>query len=204
MTFLSRLQSGGGHDCRRYASYCRHAGHDDGLRIRRESCKGARHLCRDRIFVVSFLLLERFQLHPALVIMLFLAYGTVHFRTVAKLKNKDGIRRVRLMEEWPQLLVSFCLQRARLWRRPRFDPLMYKEIVTHHGWLTDPEFSNMLALATRFPVRSPPKSPLCRVWRIRLDGHDPRPRGDGHPFRGSAYLAAEFAAEIPHVARGQR
>lgn len=45
-------------------------------------------------FVVSFLLLERFQLHPALVIMLFLAYGTVHFRIVAKLKkqrrNKEG------------------------------------------------------------------------------------------------------------------
>lgn len=39
-------------------------------------------------FVVSFLLLESFQIHPALVIMLFLAYGTVHFRTVAKLKKQ--------------------------------------------------------------------------------------------------------------------
>ncbi|WP_213580582.1 chromate transporter [Paenibacillus lautus] len=38
-------------------------------------------------FVVSFLLLESLQIHPAIVIMLFLAYGTVHFRTVAKLKN---------------------------------------------------------------------------------------------------------------------
>ncbi|WP_433938729.1 chromate transporter [Paenibacillus lautus] len=39
-------------------------------------------------FVVSFLLLESIQIHPALVIMLFLAYGTVHFRTVAKLKKQ--------------------------------------------------------------------------------------------------------------------
>lgn len=39
-------------------------------------------------FVVSFLLLESLQIHPALVIMLFLAYGTVHFRTVAKLKKQ--------------------------------------------------------------------------------------------------------------------
>lgn len=39
-------------------------------------------------FVVSFLLLESLQIHPAIVIMLFLAYGTVHFRTVAKLKKQ--------------------------------------------------------------------------------------------------------------------
>lgn len=39
-------------------------------------------------FVVSFLLLESIQVHPAIVIMLFLAYGTVHFRTVAKLKKQ--------------------------------------------------------------------------------------------------------------------
>ncbi|PJN50442.1 hypothetical protein PAEVO_54860 [Paenibacillus sp. GM2FR] len=39
-------------------------------------------------FVVSFLLLESIQIHPALVIMLFLAYGTVHFKTVAKLKKQ--------------------------------------------------------------------------------------------------------------------
>ncbi|WP_127590082.1 chromate transporter [Paenibacillus lautus] len=39
-------------------------------------------------FVVSFLLLESFQIHPAIVIILFLAYGTVHFKTVAKLKKQ--------------------------------------------------------------------------------------------------------------------
>ncbi|WP_213646068.1 chromate transporter [Paenibacillus lautus] len=39
-------------------------------------------------FVMSFLLLESFQIHPAIVIILFLAYGTVHFKTVAKLKKQ--------------------------------------------------------------------------------------------------------------------
>ncbi len=39
-------------------------------------------------FAVSFLLLESFQIHPAIVIILFLAYGTVHFKTVAKLKKQ--------------------------------------------------------------------------------------------------------------------
>ncbi|MGG4341980.1 chromate transporter [Paenibacillus lautus] len=39
-------------------------------------------------FLVSFLLLESLQIHPAIVIVLFLAYGTVHFKTVAKLKKQ--------------------------------------------------------------------------------------------------------------------
>ncbi|MGG1878324.1 chromate transporter [Paenibacillus cisolokensis] len=46
------------------------------------------------MFILSFLLLEAVQIHPAIVIMLFLAYGTVHFRVLAKLKkerkNKEG------------------------------------------------------------------------------------------------------------------
>ncbi|PAK55048.1 chromate transporter [Paenibacillus sp. 7541] len=46
------------------------------------------------MFILSFLLLEAVQIHPAIVIMLFLAYGAVHFRVLAKLKkerkNKGG------------------------------------------------------------------------------------------------------------------
>lgn len=46
------------------------------------------------MFILSFLLLEAVQIHPAIVIMLFLAYGAVHFRVLAKLKkerkNKEG------------------------------------------------------------------------------------------------------------------
>ncbi|WP_349774647.1 chromate transporter [Paenibacillus lactis] len=42
------------------------------------------------LFVISFLLLETVQLHPAIVIVLFLAYGTVHFKVVAKLKKQRG------------------------------------------------------------------------------------------------------------------
>lgn len=40
------------------------------------------------LFVLSFLLLESIQIHPAIVILLFLAYGTVHFKIVAKLKKQ--------------------------------------------------------------------------------------------------------------------
>lgn len=40
------------------------------------------------LFVLSFLLLERIHIHPALVIVMFLAYGTVHFKFVAKLKKQ--------------------------------------------------------------------------------------------------------------------
>lgn len=39
-------------------------------------------------FILSFLLLETVQIHPAIVIMLFLAYGTIHFRVVSKLKKQ--------------------------------------------------------------------------------------------------------------------
>lgn len=44
-------------------------------------------------FLLALLLLEVLHLHPAIVIVLFLGYGTIHFRTVAKLthnKNKKG------------------------------------------------------------------------------------------------------------------
>ncbi|AOZ93156.1 chromate transporter [Paenibacillus crassostreae] len=34
---------------------------------------------------------------------------------------------------------------------PASIPLMYEEIVPHYGWLTDEEFSNMLALANALP-----------------------------------------------------
>lgn len=39
-------------------------------------------------FAVSFLLLETIQIHPAIVIVLFLAYGAVHFKVVAKMKKE--------------------------------------------------------------------------------------------------------------------
>ncbi|MFC4303102.1 chromate transporter [Cohnella boryungensis] len=34
---------------------------------------------------------------------------------------------------------------------PASIPLMYQEIVTHYGWMTDHEFSNVLALANTLP-----------------------------------------------------
>ncbi|MFB5674677.1 chromate transporter [Paenibacillus terreus] len=39
-------------------------------------------------FIVSLLLLQVIEIHPAIVIVLFLAYGAVHFRLVAKLKDR--------------------------------------------------------------------------------------------------------------------
>ncbi|WP_054956346.1 chromate transporter [Paenibacillus dakarensis] len=39
-------------------------------------------------FLISFLLLEIIEVHPAIVIILFLAYGAVHFKVVAKLKKE--------------------------------------------------------------------------------------------------------------------
>jgi chromate transporter len=44
-------------------------------------------------FLLALLLLEVVHLHPAIVIVLFLGYGAIHFRTMAKLnhtKNKEG------------------------------------------------------------------------------------------------------------------
>jgi len=39
---------------------------------------------------VSFVLLQLIEVHPAVVIVLFLAYGTVHFRLAAKLSKKKS------------------------------------------------------------------------------------------------------------------
>ncbi|HIW31304.1 MAG TPA: chromate transporter [Candidatus Paenibacillus intestinavium] len=39
-------------------------------------------------FILAFLLLQVIDIHPAIVIIVFLAYGTVHFRIVSKWKMK--------------------------------------------------------------------------------------------------------------------
>ncbi|MNE80286.1 Chromate transporter [compost metagenome] len=40
------------------------------------------------LFIVSLLMLQWIDIHPGLVIILFLAYGAVHFRLVTKLKAR--------------------------------------------------------------------------------------------------------------------
>ncbi|AKP48182.1 chromate transporter [Bacillus smithii] len=40
------------------------------------------------MFLLAFLLLETVHIHPAIVIILFLAYGSIHFRTAAKWKKE--------------------------------------------------------------------------------------------------------------------
>ncbi|GER67990.1 chromate transporter [Heyndrickxia coagulans] len=46
------------------------------------------------MFAVSFLLLETVHIHPAIVIMIFLAYGSVHFRLAGKRENREKERDV--------------------------------------------------------------------------------------------------------------
>ncbi|MED4921458.1 MAG: chromate transporter [Heyndrickxia faecalis] len=41
------------------------------------------------MFVISFLLLQTIHLHPAIVILIFLAYGSIHFRLVAKWRRDE-------------------------------------------------------------------------------------------------------------------
>lgn len=41
-------------------------------------------------FALSFALLELVQLHPAIVIILFLAYGTIHFKVVNRFSKRKG------------------------------------------------------------------------------------------------------------------
>ena len=40
-------------------------------------------------FLLAFLLLETVHIHPAIVIILFLAYGSIHFRTAARWKREN-------------------------------------------------------------------------------------------------------------------
>ncbi|MEJ9211689.1 chromate transporter [Bacillus smithii] len=40
------------------------------------------------MFLIAFLLLETVHIHPAIVIIFFLAYGSIHFRTAAKWKKE--------------------------------------------------------------------------------------------------------------------
>ncbi|MFC3885681.1 chromate transporter [Bacillus songklensis] len=49
-----------------------------------KAVKGLGKLLGCLLFVISFVLLQTISIHPAIVIVLFLAYGTMHF----KLKNK--------------------------------------------------------------------------------------------------------------------
>ncbi|MBT2289751.1 chromate transporter [Paenibacillus albidus] len=54
--------------------------------------------------------------------------------------------------EWLQLIYGFFMANLLGYGGgPSSIPLMYEEIVPHYGWLTDEEFSNMLALANALP-----------------------------------------------------
>lgn len=52
--------------------------------------KGLGKLIGAAFLVLALVLLEVLHLHPALVIVLYLAYGTVHYRILAGKKNKGG------------------------------------------------------------------------------------------------------------------
>jgi chromate transporter len=54
--------------------------------------------------------------------------------------------------EWLKLLYGFFMANLLGYGGgPSSIPLMYEEIVPHYGWLTDEEFSNMLALGNALP-----------------------------------------------------
>jgi chromate transporter len=54
--------------------------------------------------------------------------------------------------EWLQLLYGFFMANALGYGGgPSSIPLMYQEIVTHHQWLNNAQFSNMLALGNALP-----------------------------------------------------
>ncbi|NJJ39667.1 chromate transporter [Paenibacillus apii] len=54
--------------------------------------------------------------------------------------------------EWIQLIIGFFIANLLGYGGgPSSIPLMYEEIVPHHHWLTDGEFSNMLALGNALP-----------------------------------------------------
>ncbi|CAH1224795.1 hypothetical protein PAECIP111893_05178 [Paenibacillus plantiphilus] len=40
-------------------------------------------------FAVSFLLLQTFHVHPAIVVVIFLAYGAIHMKTMTRFKNSS-------------------------------------------------------------------------------------------------------------------
>jgi chromate transporter len=52
--------------------------------------KGLGKLIGAAFLVLALVLLEVLHLHPALVIVIYLAYGTVHYRILAGKKNKGG------------------------------------------------------------------------------------------------------------------
>jgi chromate transporter len=54
--------------------------------------------------------------------------------------------------EWLKIIIGFFLANALGYGGgPSSIPLMYREIVTHYGWLNDLQFSNMLALGNTLP-----------------------------------------------------
>ncbi|MCL6601364.1 MAG: chromate transporter [Paenibacillus sp.] len=54
--------------------------------------------------------------------------------------------------EWLQLIYGFFMANVLGYGGgPSSIPLMYEEIVPHYGWLTDEQFSNMLALGNALP-----------------------------------------------------
>jgi chromate transporter len=55
----------------------------------RKAFKGLGKIVGAAFLLLALVLLEALHLHPAIVIVLFLGYGTVHYRILAK-QNKGG------------------------------------------------------------------------------------------------------------------
>ncbi|MUT66588.1 chromate transporter [Paenibacillus sp. NEAU-GSW1] len=56
------------------------------------------------------------------------------------------------MPDWLELIIGFFVANVLGYGGgPASIPLMYNEIVTHYGWTTDPQFSNILALGNALP-----------------------------------------------------
>ncbi|GAA3318633.1 hypothetical protein GCM10020331_022220 [Ectobacillus funiculus] len=105
------------------------------------------------------------SIHPAIVIVIFLAYGAVHFKLKDKRKHNKSKRQGDVgMTDWINILIGFFLANVLGYGGgPASIPLMYAEIVTHHHWLTNTEFSNMLALGNALPGPIATKN-CCICW----------------------------------------
>ncbi|GJM82664.1 hypothetical protein HMSSN139_51600 [Paenibacillus sp. HMSSN-139] len=76
------------------------------------------------------------------------------------------------MMDWLELLLGFLIANLLGYGGgPSSIPLMYEEIVPHYHWLSDAEFSNMLALGNALPGPIATKSPLTSAlrWEAGVD-----------------------------------
>ena len=115
--------------------------------------------------------MQTLQINPGFVIIIFLAYGAFHFKLKDKITNKRSKDKGMSTHDHDLYIYGvFVANVLGYGGGPASIPLMFEEVVNRYSWLSNDQFSNMLALANALPYDRNQNRGVCRLQRRRVPG----------------------------------